>query len=58
MSAPLSQPTPQRYATAFTADGRTSPAIAQGAIDALCTAMGIAARPAWQQIYVFGDGSG
>jgi hypothetical protein len=43
--------TAQCYATAFTTDGRTSPAIAQGAIDALCAALGIAARPAWDRIY-------
>ncbi|RPH96136.1 MAG: hypothetical protein EHM68_11680 [Lysobacterales bacterium] len=43
--------TAQSYATAFTADGRTSPAIAQGAIDALCAALGIAAPPAWQGFY-------
>lgn len=49
--------TAQCYASAFTADGRTSPAIAQGAIDALCAELDIAARPAWDQVYSFGRDS-
>jgi ABC-type nitrate/sulfonate/bicarbonate transport system substrate-binding protein len=54
VSPEIAAATAQCYATAFTADGRTSPAIAQGAIDALCAAMGIATRPAWDQVYSFG----
>jgi hypothetical protein len=38
---------------AFTEDGRTSADIAQRAIDALCDALSIAARPAWDQVYLF-----
>jgi len=58
VSPAIAAATAQCYASAFTADGRTSPAIAQGAIDALCTAMGIAARPAWEQVYAFGQDAG
>jgi ABC-type nitrate/sulfonate/bicarbonate transport system substrate-binding protein len=58
ISPDIASDTAQRYATAFTADGRTSPAIAQGAIDALCTAMGIAARPAWDRVYACDQESG
>jgi ABC-type nitrate/sulfonate/bicarbonate transport system substrate-binding protein len=54
----IADETAQRYALAFTADGRTSQATAQGAIDALCAAMGIAARPAWDQVYAFDEESG
>jgi ABC-type nitrate/sulfonate/bicarbonate transport system substrate-binding protein len=54
VSPDIAAETAQRYATSFTADGRTSQAIAQGAIDALCTAMDIAAHPAWDQVYAWG----
>jgi ABC-type nitrate/sulfonate/bicarbonate transport system substrate-binding protein len=52
VSREIAEETAQRYATAFTADGRTSQAIAQGAIEALCAAMGVAARPDWSRVYV------
>jgi ABC-type nitrate/sulfonate/bicarbonate transport system substrate-binding protein len=58
VSPDIAAATAQCYATAFTTDGRTSPAIAQGAIDALCTAMGIAVRPAWDRVYACGQESG
>jgi ABC-type nitrate/sulfonate/bicarbonate transport system substrate-binding protein len=51
VGAAIAEETAQRYAAAFTADGRTSPVIAQGAIDALCAAMGVAARPPWDRVY-------
>lgn len=54
VSAEHAAGTAQLYRTAFTADGRTSPEIAQRAIDALCAALAIAQRPAWDQVYVFG----
>jgi hypothetical protein len=50
----ISDETAKRYATAFTRDGRTSQDIAQGAIDAVCDAMDISSRPAWDQVYTFG----
>lgn len=49
----ISLETARLYATAFTADGRTSQGIAEGAIHALCDAMAIAARPDWNEVYAF-----
>lgn len=54
VGADIAADTALLYRASFTADGRTSPEIAQGAIDALCNALAVAERPAWDSIYTFG----
>ncbi len=45
--------TARLFSRAFTRDGRTTEAIAVGAIEAIASALGIAERPGWDAIYAF-----
>ena len=45
--------TAQLFATAFTADGRTSSAVAQAAVETVSQSLGVADPPGWNEVYRF-----
>jgi NitT/TauT family transport system substrate-binding protein len=51
VGADIARATSHSYAAAFTENGRTTPDIAQGAIDSICASLGTAESPAWDRIY-------